>query len=71
MQDGQAALVVYNCEIRNLQQQMVTLKNNMEELKLRSCEAKGGRAEEVAKATFGTCQVLFEDVINPNHCNRT
>ena len=49
MQDGQAALVAYNqmhCEIRNLQQQMVTLNNNMEELKSRSCEAKGGKGQK-------------------------
>lgn len=49
VQDGQVALVVYNemhCEIRNLQQQIVTLNNNMEELKSRSCEAKGGKGQK-------------------------
>ena len=76
VQDGQAALVAYNqmhCEIRNLQLQMVTLNNNMEELKSRPCEAKGGKGQKkLPKPLLVRVRYcMFEDVIDPNRCNRT
>ena len=62
VQEGQSALVAYNqmyCEIRNLQQQMVTLNNNMEELKSRSCEAKRGKGQKKLPKRLSLVRVRY------------
>ena len=71
VKEGQSALVAYNqmhCEIRNLQQQMITIWKSLNQYLVKP---RGERAEEVAETTFGTCQVLFEDVVDPNRFTRT
>ena len=57
-------LEIYNSRWLHLITIWKSLDQDLEKL-------RGERAEEVAKATFGTCQVLFEDVIDTNRCNRT
>jgi len=52
VQDGQAALVACNqiqSEMRNLQQQMITLNNSMEDLKSRSYESKEKGSKKLPK----------------------